>query len=513
MKKLSIILALTLVLVVAFAASAYADYTNFGTYNITANGVTTGQSTNWGGGASSIPTTGTTTRGTLHINPLNGQWGSTTNPSAVYLPGDPSQQPIHSNYQANTDACSACHAVHTGNGDALTQWNTAGLAGITNVCMACHDGTVTKTYNVVAGTFTAADGTTGNHNNGGLFAVTYGQNTSASQHNVFDGLLTSAAFGGSNPGDIVNDKHGTGTSDQTGNWNVNFDCTACHTPHGQGANARILDPNPNYVQTKGYAPDGHNTAIQALYTKTETTTPTASYSSYTMGGRPILGYPYNFKLQVGAATLKQYVDYTLSLDPASGNAVITFKNAQAAGSTLTIGYVPALVVRMNVANKLTTTEKVTYQTGLNDWCGACHTDYNTKAITQSTNDSAAVANGKYSSHTRHAVGYTWGYGGSQATQEARGLHFEYPTSGVNAGKAVVNCLTCHFGHGVDKSIWAVTATKSGITAYNTNELAGSSRLKRLPNMGVCEACHEKGNGGYSGDFNPQTAFTQPATAY
>ncbi len=497
-KKISLILALALVLVVAFAASAYADYTNFyGGYNVSANGVTTGQSTNWGGGASSIQN-----RSALNINPTTGGWGQTTNPTAVYLPGNPSQQPVHSDYQANTDACAACHAVHTGNGDALTQWNTAGLAGITNVCMACHDGTVTKTYNVIAGTFAASDTGATEPNNGGLFAVVYEGNTnSASEHNVFAGLLTSAAYGGANPNDIVQtnvttttDTAGntTAVADSHGNWDIDFDCTACHTPHGQGGNARILNPNPNYVMTNGQAP------AKGTTTTTETAALSAA-ASYALSGRPILGYPYGFTVKVGTTSLAEYQDYTISLDPTSGNAVINFKNPQT--GALTVSYTAALAVRMNVANKLTSAEAVTYESGINKFCGACHTDYNTENVT----DPAGTLNGTYSSHTRHLVGMT----ASSSARQARGLKFQYPVGSSNPAAASggqVTCLTCHYAHGTDQSRWQATANSSGISAYNSSELAGSSRLKRLPNMGVCEACHEKGTGAFSGGFNGQTAF-------
>ncbi len=501
MKKISLILALTLVLVAAFAASAYADYTNFNTtYNVTTTGTVKGATTNWADGTSTIGgnSGGLTTRGTIGINPIDGTWGSTSN-HQIYLPGNPSVVPIHDSYTANTDACAACHAVHTGNGDSLTQWNTfSGTAGITNVCMACHDGTVTKTYNVIAGTYVSTDGGTVKKNNGGLFATAYDApaDTNASAHNVFGGMLTSAAFGGSNPGDIVSDHTGAGTADSHGKWTVAFDCAACHTPHGQGGNARILDPNPNFVQTAGTDPS----AAGGNYTTTSETASLSTTTTYSLTkGVPILGWPYGFVVTVNSTTV-QSADYYVSLNRTNGSATVTFKNAQT--GSLQVSYTPALQVRMNIATPLTSGETVTYQSGMNQFCGACHTDYNTSAIVAGGGNPAASLNGVYSSHTRHAVGYDFSYGGKSepVTQEKRGLRFEYPGGVKDSGAANITCLTCHYAHGVDKSRWIDTAGTSGIAAYNSDEVAGSSRLKILPNMGVCEACHEKGTGAFSGDF-------------
>ncbi|GAV25924.1 doubled CXXCH domain protein, partial [Carboxydothermus islandicus] len=74
--------------------------------------------------------------------------GVTYYPNEIYLPNEanPAQYRIHSNYSKNTDACAACHATHTAVGGSLLQWGS-----VYDTCMACHDGTISTTYDVERG--------------------------------------------------------------------------------------------------------------------------------------------------------------------------------------------------------------------------------------------------------------------------------------------------------------------------------------------------------------------------
>ncbi len=448
MKKLSLILVLALVMVGAFSAVALADISHPNNAGISADGT-------YSMGAT----------GQIYLPPGSG--------------GAPGYAAIHSNYTANTDACAACHAPHTANGDSLTQWDTfSNSAGLTNVCLACHDGTVTATYNVVNGTV----GNTSTPSNGGLFAIykdgAQATADSASQHNVFSGLtIGGAAFGGAT----------TATADSNGSWDGTFDCTSCHSPHGQGGNSRILTPDPNDV----------NSTTTITLTWSTTIDGTNSGWVFPASERPILGYPYGVTFKDGGTT-----NSTIKLRFSTDTTVPVVWGIQGSSSptdTVTAIFTPVLQVNFTIANKLTSAETVSYNYGINTFCGACHTDYDTEAIYLATtnlpggNTSVSNLNGTYSQHTRHAVGYQF-FGAIPAGT----LKFQsYTDHGQTAQANTVTCLTCHFAHGVDQSRWAISATTSGIAAYNSAETAGSSRLKRLPNMGVCEACHDKEDGAYS----------------
>jgi predicted CXXCH cytochrome family protein len=483
-KKISLILALTLVLVSAFAVVALADPS---------------QPNNSGNPAAGIYSDGT--------------------PGAVYLPGGD----IHSNYKANTDACSACHAVHTGNGEALLQW-AEGLGGISDICMSCHDGTVTATYDVLTGHVGDAVDGLGNPvlSNAGLFAVKNGLDpVSASQHAVFNGTLVKAAFGGA--------VAATG-ADTNGGWTAEFDCVACHTPHGQGGNVRILDPNPNWVMTQGTDPSAKNakkgvngaqlavdlTDNTKYYFSTATITATTKDARSNVittlpGKKPILGRPYTPVVYVGGVKQNVGTNNTAVNPAATANtAFVTFDAAgayvklyTATAATVTVDYTPAIAVDMVIAGKLTAAETVTYNSGMNNFCGACHTDYNTSS--QAVRDLAPwnnkIAYGATSYVT--STGATVNIAPYQGNQYSVKTRHGVGTEGVKNyilqpnEKGTLTCITCHFAHGVDQSRWADYATKTGITDYNSAESQGSSKLKRLPNMGVCEVCHQKEVGAYS----------------
>ncbi len=435
MKKLSIILALALMMVSAFAAVAFAD-----------------------------PDHPTGTFGT-----------------GIYLPADPATYPIHSSYTANTDACAACHNTHTGAGTALLQWDTS-TQGVTAACMACHDGTVAKTYDVKNGVFTANDdNSTGHKNSGGLFAGYAGKTDSASQHAAFGTNLIYSAPGGK----------GSAGADAKGEWTSSekFGCASCHTPHGLGANKRILDPNPNWIQTGGADPAG---AGYVAPVQNETATAVTPGTVYKTAGRPILGYPYSKTTAVKVDNNPVTTGFKWSLD-ANGDANLTFNPAISVSAVVTVSYTPALVVKMDIQNKLNSAESVQYVSGMNTFCGACHTDYNTSGVVKPHEN----LNGSYTSKTRHPVGFEKS---TRAKLEGRGLKFE---QGANwaSDEGVVMCLTCHYAHGVDQGdVWAKTAVDTGIAAYNNPEIGGSSKLKRLPNMATCEACHEKSVGNYNSAF-------------
>lgn len=371
---------------------------------------------------------------------------------------------IHSNYTSNTDACASCHSTHTATGAKLLQW-----ADVSTACWSCHDGTVTTTYNVQQGLIAS----TGARTSGGLFGVNGNEDPAASlsNHGVKANLKTGAAPGGANQE----------ADDQRGTWSAEFTCASCHTPHGQGGNSRVLNPDPN-----GYAVK--NATTNDILTRDGTN----SALFRATGGDWLKGYPYSkrtavavdsnsngitgwtwdeaqFKLVANDSAdtfLKEGTDFTA--DYRKGEVTLTSTGLSKVGtSQVYAAYVRALVVRMTVQNKLQPNEQVLYESGLNKFCGACHTDYNTETVTKS----GANLNGTYREAFRHKVGMTW-------SNTSNGLKYEFNTAA--GGYKTVVCLTCHLAHGTDQ------------TLMGGSETSGSSALKRMPNMGACESCHSKG---------------------
>ncbi len=488
MKKLSLILALSLVFVLAFAGAAMAaqlrDGTNYdgtdhyaptatgkffrsvpaGTYNDAGDDLT------FGHGDSSTFTAD----------------NATTYPYEIYLPNEknPENYRIHTNYTKDTDACASCHATHTAVGESLLQWYT-----VYDTCMACHDGTVTTTYNVWGGEI----GSTGTPAFGGMF----GAFNSASSHNVSGTLSIAAAPGGSTVEEVVN----IDDENQVKRWTAEFGCQSCHSPHGQGGNARILHPDPNGWATANKAAYYTDTGLTLGVDTIDATTtglvydPGVGYKVYQAGEvkQLIKGYPYSpsFVKADGSPV------YGISVDNTNGYSVIT-------GNLSSVDRVyatPSLKVVMDIDNYLQSNESVQHKSGMNTFCGACHADYNTENV----DESGSNINGTYSEAFRHKVG------GEPHSYFANKEGFQNNGMKLEDGKYIY-CLTCHVAHGTGQEYWKVTTT--GYTDAQLVEISGSSALKRAPNMATCEACHEKGEGaeGYN-VLSGQTGAEAPAQEF
>lgn len=367
---------------------------------------------------------------------------SSPNPPVIHN-DSPVQPTIHSNYSQNTDACASCHDTHTAVGSALLQWTDTATA-----CMACHDGTVSTTYDVRNGVI----GTTSIKTSGGLFGL--GGEAGFSNHNVTAELATAAAPGGSENKVL---------KDSNGDWTIKFNCIACHTPHGQGGNSRILNSDPNGIALANRVVNGALTPA----------VPGTTYAA-PVGQRDwIAGYPYSQYTKVYVNGVLKNSGY--SIDYRQGT--VTFNPALQLTDVVTADYVPGVRVVLNVSDKLTTVETVGYVSGMNEFCAACHTDYDT-----STEGVFAgqTLTGYYRKAYRHGVGMTWNdqAHGTQVVQ-AGVLKFEEPTA--TTGR--ITCLTCHFAHGTND-----TFIGNGQTYDDTR----STALKRQVNMALCETCHQKG---------------------
>lgn len=465
------------------------------------------------------PTTVGTVEGTNIIVP--------TNPANTPTPTTPGQGRIHTQFQTNTNACASCHAAHTAVGKDLLQW-----ADVNATCRACHDGTVTTTYNVELGQIAS----TGKRTFGGLFKFASADQTNdLSRHGVTDvGILANAAPGGAMLAGAADDPRGQ--------WTAEFTCASCHSPHGQGGNARILAPDPNGVVTQLVDAD-HNkqqdaTSPYKSYTLTRNeTVPGAVYyeavvgtsGDFKLGYMPgekytfIKGYPYSSYTAVYVGGVKQ-AGTAYKIDNSQGSTRISFTTDPGAIATVTADFAPAMRVKMGVTAYLTATESVAYKGGLNAFCGACHTDYNTATASLYNSPTAATGRkdglfhgaattltGSYRDAYRHQVGYNYGgAAGIKGLKFEAGQYYDPASSTWKAGNIVV-CLTCHVAHGTDQQYWidSLAGTDKNPdgtdfwTATTALETDHKSVLKRKPNMAVCESCHQKGAGNDGYSFNTQ----------
>ncbi|GAV25546.1 hypothetical protein ciss_14790 [Carboxydothermus islandicus] len=400
-------------------------------------------------------------------------------PNEIYLPNEtnPANYRIHSNYSRNTDACAACHATHTAVGQTLLQWGS-----VYDTCMACHDGTIGTTYNVEEGYI----GTTGKPTFGGMFGT--GSEGSLSNHNVTGAVNVFAAPGGN----ITGNYEGNSTEDKTNvkAWDITFGCESCHSPHGLAGNARILNPNVN-----NYSFVNYKSSMNVVYDENNHYwyTRDAQNNKYQW----LRSYPYNKGTQVWYNNKKLVEGKDYELNGTQGFTYIVSLNsadfpANADTSQIKVYFYPALKVTMSIENYLGITgdEKVQHKSGINSFCGACHTDYNTENFDADgdgePNGSSDNLNGQYTEAYRHQVGFKI----DEFEQYLPLTNMVYEEQ--SSTRKIMTCLTCHVAHGTSENYWSRTLTNSYWSGQSLTEIAGSSALKRAPNMGTCETCHRKG---------------------
>lgn len=492
--------------------------------------------------------------------------------SYFYVPGaNAGSQRIHANYTANTDACAACHFTHSAPGTRLLQWGS-----IFEACAACHDGSLGEwSYDVFAGTIGLSDARTF----GGLFGSTvdevYDSNnylenpspdnpTFISSHmsNGYMALAAAPGSAGDTPAEIDYLQ------------GIQFDCASCHTPHGQGGNARILNPDPGKLKISNFFP-ASGAAYPVLVNKddsrfVEILTTSASGTNAFQSDSPfwIQGYPYNritgifvvdsgvdpaiefnpqdtdhkgiYSEKAGVTQLVYSTQYTI--DWRQG-IVDIIDGYDLSGKQVYAVRVPGIFVVMKITNILKEFEEVEYveldvdkdgpggttfdgasdpNGGINAFCGACHGKYNTQGNEAEEDydfiDSDLINHGSghfgYEGMYRHQVGFKWL---NQWPGQAEFIKFAYPidkTSGdIIPNKKIFTCLGCHFAHGVNDKYWydyvktvtggtpdgtyaaTLTGAPEGLEdLVDMEEIYGSSALKRLPNMGTCEDCHNKSEG-------------------
>ncbi|GAV23592.1 cytochrome c3 family protein [Carboxydothermus pertinax] len=409
--------------------------------------------------------------------------GKTFYPYEIYLPNEqnPANYRIHSNYSKNTDACAACHATHTAVGQTLLQWGT-----VYDTCMACHDGTIGTTYNVEEGKIA-----NGKPTFGGMFGT--GSESSLSNHLVTGAIQIFAAPGGNTTGNYESEN--VPDKGLVKQWDITFGCESCHSPHGLAGNARILNPNVN-----NYALVNWKQGVKLVYTDEGFVAQDGQNNKFQW----VRSYPYNLGTKVyveenGNITLKkEYTDYLL--DGSKGYTTLKFNNSSlnTSGTVVIAYFYPALQVKMDIKQYLNgTNESVQHISGINQFCGACHTDYNTDTGNPETaHNSSDNLTGKYTEAYRHQVGFKI----DEFKQFLPLTNMVYEERPNNAGE-VMTCLTCHYAHGTSKDFWTRTLTDPYWSGQVIDEIAGSSALKRAPNMGTCETCHRKGPAAEGYDAN------------
>lgn len=471
MRKIGLLAVLTLGCMVAFSSVVMAATTAVGP-----------------AGTPGIPNA-TGTNGTAYTAPTSADIQS-VDPAGIKF-DSPTNSKIHSSYSKTTDACASCHAVHTAisNDGTLLQFADAQTA-----CWACHDGTVAATYDVQNGTHNG--GVVSSAGQFGLAGDTNVTNRGLSTHGMAPGqtalVSLSAAPGGSE----------ASVADKNGVWDEEFSCVACHDPHGTFANARILNPDVNGAAAAAKA----NMVLAGGELLT-----TSDNLTFTTAAPFLTAHGYDSVVTVDAVPVT--TGFTLD----GPNAKIVFAAAQT--GVVKASTNAGLIVKMDIADKLTATETVKYQSGMNQFCGACHTDYNNVGKTLGTRGTGGAykeALGEYRVAYRHSVGFTRTADAADPTfldvnsldASYPGLVFEksnYKTVGTLL--PTVNCVTCHYAHGTSDAFIAANLTKqmgpvaeaatfggnnaTGSTILQTYDLTRSSALKRLPNMGVCQGCHNK----------------------
>ncbi|GAB4258189.1 cytochrome c3 family protein [Thermincola ferriacetica] len=369
-------------------------------------------------------------------------------------------QRTHGEYANDTNSCASCHQTHTASGRQLLFRN-----GIYNTCTACHDGTL-GFYNVFAdGAMASNAGTFGGDPANG-----------ASVHLATGAMKVSAAPGGNR------------TSTDPNTWGKDFTCASCHSPHGSYSD-RLLHYNPNGLGTR--TPDQGGTKIANATVAFDSAT--GKYTAKDSAGKAIAG-PWLYGYTYGKP--KVYWTQIRVKDPATGQFSYKYPGdpSKSWNDVLEVNYrggfftdpngvlngvnpadiqmdiAPATVVKMNeellqTVAGIPVVKVTSYQKGVNAYCAACHTDYNS--------NSAQTETGTFSKAFRHKI-----VQGLKA-----GMIGEPDANGTPNANMV--CLSCHYAHGTDNSIMKDARDQQGVST----DVNASSALKRYYNMAVCYKCH------------------------
>lgn len=367
----------------------------------------------------------------------------------------------HGPYADNTALCAACHRTHTAVSDYLLS-----SAGVTGICIECHEAGRGADTDVVNGTYIAGDEAGGGEGSG------YGDYTKHDQWGADNGVLMGGGFEGigTGVGSTTTSKHfdvdsrhlvlgytlGTDPapgSDIDQQETGHMDCVDCHIPHAS-TNYRMLRLRPNGAIADINVADNLVTDGSHKYTETANT----------------------------------------------GDTTGLFNIAE-----------PDLV-----GNE-----------GISAWCAACHTYYFEGQATD--NDGSGVGDvpratpftetywdtdndGVAEPTYMHAVDADLMYkprsGGDAVDLSANlGTNVTYPNKlpvAATGGSTydendLVTCLTCHRAHGTNATTSSYAALPRTLESPDIGGVAqpdvvisgaNASVLLRLPDRAVCETCHD-----------------------
>ncbi len=421
----------------------------------------------------------------------------------MYMNDDsgPRTQRTHGEYQNNTNSCASCHQTHTGAAKDLLFKGSSSANGVYNTCTACHDGTL-GFYNVftpsTAGTFGGTD-----------------------QGNASVHLATGMA----------NIYMAPGADAQSTNqiWNDEFDCAACHAPHGSYSD-RLLHYSPAGMANVPVADGGNkvvgvtvvdsatvpaadgtsedyilwrttagaagidaatepaDTNVIVLMKKVETTTAQYEYQRETTPW--VAGYEHAMGDNYNVLEMLYYTRFSDGANDITNNLEVIYGLAYAKGehiaSVVTGDIARAYVVDLGDMEDLDgdgTAETDMEQIVLGYFgevpITTINTDiYDEKGHGKSISKYCGACHSLYMTHSKDADG--------------DGV-FRHSTDTDR-----FNCLKCHFAHGTDVTVMkdandntVADLQAAGITnasAYMVDKNA-SSALKRYTNMSVCWKCH------------------------
>ncbi len=239
-----------------------------------------------------------------NVDPWGGDPNDRENSLVAYVVvrAFPPSQTRHGNYTEYTNACTACHGIHSSKFKKLLKGPT-----VTDLCGTCHDGTGSK-YDEVRGrvrtgaawsssAFAAAGPFGDRLKNGSGVQTTSAHNVVRAadpslsvdgDHNIFADSARIWQAPGS--GWATHDLNGGSSLQNTTpayefkyvsyDWSSYLACSSCHEPHDRGKNYRILRPVINdrtNIAVRGVSevdptvtdgsPDRGNWARRAMYTK------------------------------------------------------------------------------------------------------------------------------------------------------------------------------------------------------------------------------------------------------
>ena len=423
----------------------------------------------------------------------------TAGPGEAASPTGGSTSNPHGNYLTNTEQCARCHNTHTGLSARLLKDTS-----VQRTCYVCHDGTQSY-YNVKAGTY---------------------WNGTADLSSLGGGFESGSGYTSTHLVDASNKPPGGAGS------LLYLTCVNCHNPHGRPStdNYRMIQKS---VQGQAVTVTAVLTRLNGLSSNTDagaaqTNIFTASNRApATPDNREIASYLSGISNLCGSCHGDYLIYTSADTDPASGGTV-HFRHrvgAPLTGGTpnpdgLVISYnSPGLYTILptqgvptgaNIRNHTFTSSasglplNTTYTyvvTAVNyvDAAGTLGESTIGKAFAVTT-PALAGPSGNYYTVTiywdmiANAIGYKV-YRGNGATPASYDLLTAAPlpdnaTSYTDTGaapdttkhppgtsNATIMCLTCHYAHG----------TKASVTAL----IGGSTKLRRLDNMGVCQNCHKK----------------------